>query len=472
MGSREERREKRDRKKFELWKFIYNIPLWQKILFAAILVILLAILIIGISGARYVENVVETVTEETPENYDLSITAVDGYINVLLLGVDTRDMSTIKGNRSDMMIIASINEETNEVKLTSIYRDTILKMGDTNTYDKITHACAYGGPEMTIKSINQALDIDIEYYGLVNFKAVADLVDAVGGIYVDVQQNEIYQLNKYTKATAKNIGKKDYKLVEKAGPQNLEGVQAVSYGRIRKGVGDDFKRTERMRIVIQKVFDKIKVMKFSEFKSIVNTLLPQVKTNMPLNDILALGIRMPQYSISTGEGWPSNWACGMINNISYVYSQNTAAAVTEFHKNVFGEENYVPSQMVRTISDHVAAMVANAKEASEEDQEAADELTGGLELDENGNVISGSITPTDFASETDAADVTDTGTGTEQVTQDGTGAGETIPEDQTTVTQETETQETNPEQQDPGTEQNAEITDPTLDPNADQGTWE
>ena len=103
---------------------------------------------------------------------------------------------------------------------------------------------------------------------VVNFKAVADLVDQVGGITVDVQDFEIPQLNKYTIQTAENIGKKDYKLVEKAGEQTLEGVQAVSYGRIRKGVGDDFKRTERMRTVLTKVFDKVKKMSFGELNDL------------------------------------------------------------------------------------------------------------------------------------------------------------------------------------------------------------
>ena len=90
-----------------------------------------------------------------------------------------------------MMMIASINKETNEVKLTSIYRDTYLKLGDTPTYDKVTHACVYGGPEMTMKSLNQALDLNITNYAIVNFKAVADLVDAMGGITVDIDAKEI-----------------------------------------------------------------------------------------------------------------------------------------------------------------------------------------------------------------------------------------------------------------------------------------
>lgn len=206
--------------------------------------------------------------EETPEDYDLSLVDVDGYYNILLLGVDSRDMDDLKGTRSDAIMIVSINKDTNDVKILSVYRDTFLKMGDTSSYDKITHACAKGGPEMTMKTLNQAMDLNISNYVVVNFKAVADLVDAVGGIEVDVQDYEIQQLNKYTKETADNIGTKKYNLVKSAGVQTLEGVQAVSYGRIRKGVGDDFKRTERMRTVMTLVTDKMKDMSFKEIKKI------------------------------------------------------------------------------------------------------------------------------------------------------------------------------------------------------------
>ena len=114
-------------------------------------------------------------------------------------------MDNFDETRSDAIMMVSINEETSDVKLLSVYRDTYLKMGDTSTYDKITHACFYGGPELTMKTLNQAMDLNISNYVVVNFKAVADLVDAVGGIEVDVQDYEISELNKYTIETAENI---------------------------------------------------------------------------------------------------------------------------------------------------------------------------------------------------------------------------------------------------------------------------
>ena len=362
---------------------IIGMKTWKKIAILVFFLIVMAVIIASLSAKEYVEEKVEEMYEPTPEDYDLSLVEVDGYINILLLGVDSRDMSDLKGTRSDMMMIASINQETYEVKLTSIYRDTYLKLGDTPTYDKVTHACVYGGPEMTMKSLNQALDLNITNYAIVNFKAVADLVDAMGGITVEIQENEIQQLNKYTKQTAKNIGRTEYGIVKEAGMHTLDGCQAVSYGRIRKGVGDDFKRTERMRIVVSKVFTKAKTMSFSELKDIINLMVPQVKTNLTMNDILALGIRLPQYDISSGTGFPYKWSAGYINDISYVFpAGGLASNVKQLHEEVFGQTDYTPSSTVYAISNEIIARLEAAREAEElkgeeEGESTQDENLGG-----------------------------------------------------------------------------------------------
>ena len=340
-----------------------------KVAALVVIILLLAVIIVGAVVWNYMNRVVDEMHEPIQENYDLSLVGVDGYINILLLGVDSRNMDNIKGTRSDMIMIASINEETNDVTLTSVYRDTYLKLGDTATYDKITHACVYGGPEMTMKSLNQALDIDLSQYVIVNFKTVADVVDAVGGITVDVQQYEINQLNKYTRQTARNIGKKDYNLVKAPGVQTLEGVQAVSYGRIRKGTGDDIKRTERMRTVVSLVFQKVKTMPFSDVKKIIDMAVPQVKTNLQMNDILALGFRLPKYNFASGSGWPYKWTSGYIKGVSYVFPGGSLINnTTEFHKEVFGQEDYTTSLTVNTISNEINNRIQAAKAAKELDK--------------------------------------------------------------------------------------------------------
>ena len=234
-------------KRFGRW--FRNLKGWQK----GILITLVVVLIIAVGIATYVFAKLGMIDRVNIDEKELSCVDVDGYVNILLLGVDSRDMDNIEGSGADAIMILSLKEDTGEIRLMSVYRDTYLKFGDTDTYGKITDANRYGGPAMMMSSLNQAMDLNISKFAVVNFKAVADLVNAVGGITVDVQEEEIEQLNKYTIQTANNIGQKTYQLVEKAGEQNLEGVQAVSYGRIRKGVGDDYKRTERMRVVLTEV---------------------------------------------------------------------------------------------------------------------------------------------------------------------------------------------------------------------------
>ena len=343
-------------KKFGRW--FGNLKTWQKVLS----IFLVLVIIAGGTVYGLIHSKLNMMSKVNVDETNLSIVDVDGYANILLLGVDTRDMDNIKGSRSDAIMIISINENTKDVKLISVYRDTYLKMGDTTDYDKITHACVYGGPEMTVKSLNQAMDLNISKFVVVNFKSVADLVDAVGGIEVEVQDYEIQQLNKYTIATANNIGRKKYNLVKKPGTQTIEGVQAVSYGRIRKGVGDDYKRTERMRIVLTKVFDKLKTMNVGQLNKVANMMLPQVQTNLSNNDIIALGLRLPSYNIGSSVGWPYDVTGGLIGGVSYVIPDNLEANIVKLHAEMFGQPDYIPSADAISISNTIKTNISAAKQ--------------------------------------------------------------------------------------------------------------
>ncbi len=352
-------------------------PRWKKIVMVTASTIVTLLLIAVITVYAFFSSIFGDIFKATPEDYDLSLKAVNGYYNILLLGVDSRDMDNLEGTRSDAIMMVSISEKTHDVKILSVYRDTYLKMGDRETYDKITHACIYGGPEMTMKSLNQAMDLNISNYVVVNFNAVADLVDAVGGIEVDVQDYEIQQLNKYTVETAKILGKKDYKLVEKAGMQTLEGVQAVSYSRIRKGVGDDFKRTERMRTVLTLTMDKMKDMSFFEMGKIIKMMTPQVQTNISKSNILALAVRLPQYNILDTTGWPYNVTTGMINGASCVIPSDLASNVKQMHEEFFGQKDYTVSNTVKNMSETIVQKV-NGVQQEVPDVEVLDEMEFGM----------------------------------------------------------------------------------------------
>lgn len=326
-----------------------NLKTWQKVM----MVVLLIILITAVAAFAYMYVKLGKLNRDKLDKRDLSCVDVDGYANILLLGVDSRDMKDLKGSRTDAIMIASIKEETGEVYITSIYRDTYLKMGNEDLYDKVTHAFAYGGVKESIKTINQALDLNIDKYVLFNFKAVADVVDGVGGITVDIHDYEIPQLNKYTIETANNIGVKDYHLVEEPGEQTIEGVQAVSYGRIRKGVGDDLKRTERMRIVATKILGKIKKMPVTKIDKLIDKVLPQIKTNLSNSDILALAFNASKYKIVGSSGFPYTISAGLMNGVSYVFPEDLEKDVIKMHEDVFHQKDYKPSRKCIEISDQI-----------------------------------------------------------------------------------------------------------------------
>lgn len=337
---------------------------WLKILISVVV-------IIGLAGAgayqgfqSYMNHRLNQVKRVKVDKSKLSCVDVNGYVNIALLGVDSRSMSkkALKNANTDAIIIVSLNSKTNEVSLTSVYRDTYLRLQGPGGqyYGKINGALAAGGIEGSLKSLNEAMGLDIDQYVLFNFKMVAQLVDAVGGIEVNVHDYEIQQLNKYTIQTARNIHQKDYKLVKKAGKQTLQGVQAVSYGRIRKGVGDDFKRTSRMRVVIKKVTAKLKNLSISQMSDIMDVCLKQCQTNMSNKDMMAMAYRVPKMEFKKSSGFPYYFTGATLQGASSILPVNWEKNVKKFHKRVFGQEDYECPSSVIEIGNYLAAVTPDS----------------------------------------------------------------------------------------------------------------
>lgn len=330
-----------------------------------IALIIVLILVLGIGGViaaglTVVKNTLDNVgrIELDPDLIGIN-PQVDSdlrnYRNIALLGIDARDMSSDENVRSDAIIIASINKETNEIKMFSIYRDTMLDLGDNSPgLDKVTHGYFYGGPTKMLYAINKNLDLNVKEVVVVNWKSVADTVDALGGLDINIKDSEIKEMNKYIQDTYKNIGGSNAK-IETAGKQTLNGNQAVTYARIRKdSVDGDYRRNERMKIVVKAAFKKATKMDTKALKKISNEILPEIKTNMSSADMMDMVLKLNSYEMTDSVGWPydvGSWSHGGWYGPPVTLSSN----VTKLHEQFFGQEGYTPTQDVQNISKRISA---------------------------------------------------------------------------------------------------------------------
>ncbi len=327
-----------------------------------VLVVLLAILVGSIFW--FVTNKLGKLQLVKIDEGDLGISEevsehLSGYRNIAIFGVDSRDNNLDKGNRSDCIIVASINNKTKEVKLISVYRDTYVQI-EGHGLDKITHAYSYGSAPLAIKTLNTNLDLNIKEFVTVNFDSVAEAVDKLGGVSINVEtQEELKYLNTYIDETARVTGKSNAK-VASTGRQTLNGVQAVAYSRIRYTAGGDYKRTERMRTVIEAMTNKLKTKNVSEMNSFIDFILPKVYTNITAGDIFALMPSATSFKISESIGWPYETK-GITLDRWYGVPITLQSNVSQLHKEAFGEPDYTPSETVKTISNSIVTKTGYGK---------------------------------------------------------------------------------------------------------------
>ena len=322
------------------------------IIFLAIIIIIVTAIL---TGYFYLNSKLSQMKQVNIDENNLSVSTqveenLTGYRNIALFGVDSRDSDLGKGNRSDCIIIASINNDTKEINLVSVYRDTYVDI-DGYGLDKITHAYSYGGPELAIKTLNKNLDLNIKEFVTVNFDAVADAVDALGGVDIRIEEDEISAINSAIRNTAKHTGL-EAEYIENAGMQTLNGVQAVGYSRVRYTEGGDYRRTERMRTVIEAMFKKLKDKSIGEINSFADKILPEVYTNLAPN--------MLSYKMSESIGWPYKTR-GITTDRWYGVPVTLEENVKQLHKEIFREEDYTPSEIVKGINDAIISKTGYSK---------------------------------------------------------------------------------------------------------------
>lgn len=256
-----------------------------------------------------------------------------GYTNIALLGLDVLD-ETFKNSRSDCIMIISINNDTKDVKVVSVYRDTYLNIEEYGL-DKVTHAHAYGEIPLALSTINTNLDLNITKYVKIDFKSVIDIIDAIGGVEIELTDAEATQVSG----------------VDSAGTYNLTGKQALQYGRIRI-IDNDYVRTERMRTVAIKVFEKVKKMSYTEIYSMIDEFLPKITTNVMQKEILAFATKITEYNVTDNFGWPYN-VKGYSGKAWYAVPVTLEQNVIQLHEKLFEKEDYEVSEIVKKISEDI-----------------------------------------------------------------------------------------------------------------------
>ncbi len=292
---------------------------------------------------------------EDVKNEDLSVETqqkLEGYWNIAVFGIDSRSSKAVEGN-SDVIMIASINKDTGEIRLVSVFRDTYLKVSDSS-YNKINSAYATGGPQQAVKALNQNLDLDITDYVTFNWKAVATGINILGGVDIELSKAELHYINSYITETVKSTGIGSVQ-IKGTGMHHLDGVQAVAYARLRY-MDNDFARTERQRKVVTHAFEKAKKADLNTLNGLLGNMLSMVATNLTWQDGLDAIANINKYHLGENGGFPfARGDANMGKKGACVIPQTLETNVKELHKFLFDDESYEVSDTVKQISNKISS---------------------------------------------------------------------------------------------------------------------
>lgn len=286
-----------------------------------------------------------------------------GYWNIALFGVDaTKPEQLYKGSRSDTIMIASINMDNGEIKLVSVYRDTFLNRGN-DTYGKCNAAYASNGAAQAMSMLNMNLDLAITDFVTVDYHAIKEAVDGLGGIWIDIDSAEIKHINNYQISIIRDtdIPKSEYVEVKETGYQLINGLQAAAYCRIRYGGGDDFKRAARQREVIKAMETQAKTKSIGELTDLLPKVLKYVYTDIDETDMVELLKNITKYSIVDEGGFPTedNRVVETIGNAhgSCIVPLDLEENVVWLHEFLF-ETDYEVSDTVKECSKRIKSDTA------------------------------------------------------------------------------------------------------------------
>ena len=350
------------------------------------------------------------VNQEVQDSIDSETSTLTGSTTYALFGIDHRDKNTaLGGENSDTIIIASVNNDTKDVKLVSVYRDTLLNLGN-DTYSKANAAYAYGEAEQAITMLNTNLDLNISEYATVNFNALTTIIDDLGGLDMDMSYAEIVHMNNYCVETSEETGK-DYTPIELPDrPDDIEavqyhyhlnGVQATSYCRIRYTASLDMGRTERQRRVIQMIVSKAKSAGLGKIFKIMDDVFPMVTTSMTKDEILQLLPTLIGYSVDDTTGFPTSYKFSNVKG-SIIVPTTLETNVIELHKFLYGDEAYTPSATVKANSEKILEIVGGESSLDDKQATVEENTTNDTVIFEK-NGSGWSDTSSDYGSDNDSS---------------------------------------------------------------------
>lgn len=319
------------------------------ILVAAEILVLLVLLVIVFAVKKL--SIIEK--EEVPiENIEInegiseeSHAIMEEFTTIALFGLDNRSNGNLSSGRSDVIMVATINNNTQEVKLCSVYRDTYLDTG-SGKFQKCNAAYAKGGPEQAINMLNKNLDLTITDYVTVDFNAVVECVDLLGGVEIEVTEDEAIWMIGHINETAKLTGKEANQLPG-AGTYTLDGVQACAYARVRQTAGSDFKRAERQQLVIQKMAEKAKKSDIATLNKVINAVFGDIQTSFSNAELISLASQVFNYKIGEMSGFPfEKNAITLGSKGNVVIPCDLETNVTELHHFLYSDMDYTPSDTV------------------------------------------------------------------------------------------------------------------------------
>ena len=274
-----------------------------------------------------------------------------GFYTVAVFGVDSRDGSLGKGALSDVNMIACLNRETGEVRLVSVYRDLYVQIDKEGKYHKFNEAYFRGGPEQALWTMKHNLDIVPDDYATFNWKAVIDAINILGGVDIEITEPEFAYINAFITETVEATGIGSVQL-KQAGMNHLDGVQAVSYARLRL-MDTDFNRTERQRKVVSLMMDKMKKADMKKRIEVVTSVLPETRTSIFIDDLLPLAKDVGRLYIGKTGGFPFERDTGWIEKKDCVIPITLESNVKELHEFLFDDTDYKPSSSVQEVSNYI-----------------------------------------------------------------------------------------------------------------------